>query len=1155
MSIDVATQAQERLERGEVERLYLSGGSNRAALGSLGAIAYLLQSNRWRQVEEVVSVSGGSFLNGALIAAGAADTSGCSDRNDHWAADDDHTWRVLADFIGRVENDRLRPWATGRRLLISLLIVTSVVVIPVGLVGSALGLFGPEFASRAPWAVLAGVMAVASASAGARHGFAAQIEDYVSTVTLGDGKQLHNPSMRRAHIMCATGLSTGQPYYFVGGGADGLDVARAVDPHWGTAVSDGQSYDVTDAVCASASLPGSERINSPSDARFGREKLIDGGSSGNFGQQFSEPLMRTPDTVGAGMKREFGLDAGIPIKPMSGIYRFLGRFTFVFRAVRWIQVHNEALYANDLNDIGRGRIAQICSTAHLDRTGNVRDGLGRQIETHRSPCEMRLDELRRRCAGLGQTNLNLLSLSEAVACGVLATAETLDGQLTEDDARELLGNVGRELDLRSPVGDATFEERLTTVWDSTASMLFFELQQQPFAVSHGGVARQRRRYAPLSRSTNAATGSVDAFTHAYEDGFRCLQVDVVVGPENQLVSHHSYFGRSRRIRSLPPDQLGLNSATPSLAALFDHVDREDVFWNVEFKHREVLAPLVSFLNDRSDLHRFCVSAPFNPRALRDLREQLPQLATNEALVEGAAVGVSIRPRRGMETNASGVQLHRWIAAAPIVSTRKAKQGRVVQAWVVNSTIEAKKLESRGTKGLITDEPQCAKDIEKGRPLRRFEWPGVSLVRATSCQRNAQMWGDLDPSVETPSLLLVSSTPRQAAVARVGAEFRNARRVLTGENGQVAIHELSHATPETVHGEIKRLGPTVLHFAGHGTGRDGPLLQNDAGDVVAVEPGALADSLDAAGTRTAVFTACNADPVAQELAQRGIPVVAPIGDLTDEQAADFATKLYEDSVAYTESSVRSFAFAALDSPWIKYASGSPIDDSSASAALVTRNVNGLLRPITEQDGVWWEFKPGFRNSIYAFAPPPVGARSFTVVAWVRRDVDAEGNGFFADSRTPMDSAGSEGGWAMGFYQGRHLLFQMNPKNAAGDIYKYWDASSPNLSDGRWHFVAASVDRSEGGMTTLFVDGQLHHQDVTRFTGEPVTGHALLVGTNADAVEGRSKTNDFGGEVGSLGVLYRAMCPAEIADHFTQTQEQYLGSPAGCARASEKETARV
>jgi hypothetical protein len=48
-------------------RLFLSGGGHRASIGSVGAICALVDMGTWGNVEEVISVSGGSITNAALV--------------------------------------------------------------------------------------------------------------------------------------------------------------------------------------------------------------------------------------------------------------------------------------------------------------------------------------------------------------------------------------------------------------------------------------------------------------------------------------------------------------------------------------------------------------------------------------------------------------------------------------------------------------------------------------------------------------------------------------------------------------------------------------------------------------------------------------------------------------------------------------------------------------------------------------------------------------------------------------------------------------------------------------------------------------------------------------------------------------------------------
>lgn len=1165
--------------RRQIERLYLSGGSNRAALGAVGAIAYLIHAGHWKDVEEVVSVSGGSLLNG-MLAAYYEEISGDDAHDD----DDEETFDALKTFVERLEADRLVPWATWRRLLISLIVVAGLIAL-VWLMLAATGVVGPARLSDAPWSVLAALGSPFLLLRTIRWGSGRYTADYAANLAQCPGVMLEEMETRRLHVICATGLSEGKPYYFFIGGAK----EHKPEPSWGRVID--ADYALQEAMAASASLPGASTVKAPEhDKQYGiRETLIDGGSSGNFGQQFNEPLERrwtqkardyadgqredVPDRVL--IKRELGVDAGFPMKPESVLGRFLGRHSYLARLVRWLQVSNEAVYANDLTDFERDRLVQLCSWAHVDRVGNVRDDVGRQnLAGRRSPGERRLDDLRRRTARVPKFRPSPLQVAEAITTGVLATMSTLsepDEQVLDppEAVEATLEEIGQSLGLG---------QRLIDAWRSGGRTAFFELQPAPFAISHGGLGQEATKEDKAIERL-----SREAYVMAVKEGFTCLQVDVEVGivdGRTTLVSDHSGFGRgrARKVSDL--------KAHPTLQSLLDDHERfpvpdpvtgGGVFWNIEIKSKrgeDQLCAILEKEDEANRLHRISISSPFQRRMLNRLREKYPELATNESLTEGALFGYNLLWHKDVD-RAAGVQLPKRFGLKRGIVDRKRKQGRYVQAWVAETEKESYDLRRHGVSGVIADDPLLAKraaaTAAKG-PL--LEHPRISLFEET-----ATSW-DADQG----TILLATASPRELAPIQAGPEFQAIHAVVDETGPTWAVHELSHATNASLQAAIRRTKPTILHIAGRGSVYQGILLEDeyDAADGISVS--GLVDALDD-GCKLVVLSAANADQLAAELADRGISTVSLSADVTDRAARGLAGPLYrallsghvanlEDVVAITARSTDPIKLhderrkipshvRGPDPVVRRRVIGGPMDEVDVE------ETDGI--GLNEREGVWWTFNGVAQRSAHSLAAPPVGRKSFTVAAWVRREMPSRGRQWFADTRIEGGVGGDTHGWLFGFLGSGELLFSLS--GTENDWSTHWERSDyvdwrgnktdekhlrPSVNayrnpttiirDDDWHLVAARVrfdfapaERGFPSVTevTLFIDGEIASGPwkPRRPWAGGVTGHSLLIGTGSD---NKYSPQSFDGDVSDLGVVYRDLSDEEIrrlAEAGPQSEEAH------------------
>lgn len=625
--------------RSAIRHVYLSGGGYRAALGSAGAIAYLLvgrqpgeSRSRWAHVEKVISVSGGSLLNGAL-ARSAATT-------------DEEFGHELGAFVRRMATDGVRLWKSWRRIAVTLLLVACVVLsswILLGMVGVVAPLVqNPRVAA------LLGVLVLPLPIAAFRLLLHVCLLDVIRSWVRPHACPAEQSTRR--FVFATAGLETGEARFLTFG-----DGEPEIELHH--------------AVRASASLPG---VGWLSAARtIGKEDLADGGVLGFFGSSYRNDL-------GDRCESSLFVDARSGSLSSSGIVRLARRMSLAANLGCWLRISLEANYRLQRDEISTGRIVRL--TAHA--AGDVRPAHTDSLFAQQ------LAELRRRVGSVGLYGFTSGQAAMIVASGVINCAHELDGLDSSEDAVELLERTEQRLGLGLD---------LVHAWRSTARGLALHAPST-VAMTHGGLADGSvRKHSPEAHHLAVRTRS-----------FAAHHVDTVRRTDGALVSGHSMF-------TVKPQR----GSTSDLQMLFDelldrHRGNDVLHINLEVKRRHThrgLRELLHGLEQSGQLHHISVSSPFHTGFLRRLRSEFPTLATNESLVEGALLGVPVGlRRRSRRTEASGVQLHYWIARSAALRRAATSRAGHVEVWGVNNVARATRMVAVGVDVIITDEVDVAKFI-------------------------------------------------------------------------------------------------------------------------------------------------------------------------------------------------------------------------------------------------------------------------------------------------------------------------------------------------------------------------------------------------------------------------------------------------------------
>lgn len=444
-------------------RLLISGGSHRATFGAIGAVHFLLATERWSSVREIVSVSGGSSPNAALLTLGDGS--------------DDGTRQALKSLFERAVADGVMPWRTARRMvaLVGAVVLTAAVVTAMS---------SPLWLDTSLGVFICGLLLVPVALQFGRRLAAFYTRDYLATITASRGVDLASFADRdRQHVFCAAGLSSATPYYFWAGGStffaggdlSGSMLSRGRGRFWGAAVQDG--YTVDSAVYASSALPGIATVRAPTASETGRadllpfaELLVDGGVCGGFGDQIGSGFRRSPsDTHRDDPSHIIAIDASRHVVAAAG--RLTGVSMSILLA-RWLKTSIEATYVNDLLDLRDAKLVRIAddetALVEADRSPRAHDDIGAglpasqrlrlrniagQAVTPDPALANALRTLRKETAAIGLFGLSAPTAATAVTTGLVATLLEFEPSATVARASELLAVAGASLGLGSGLVD------------------------------------------------------------------------------------------------------------------------------------------------------------------------------------------------------------------------------------------------------------------------------------------------------------------------------------------------------------------------------------------------------------------------------------------------------------------------------------------------------------------------------------------------------------------------------------------------------------------------------------------------------------------------------------------------------------------------------
>lgn len=236
----------------------------------------------------------------------------------------------------------------------------------------------------------------------------------------------------------------------------------------------------------------------------------------------------------------------------------------------------------------------------------------------------------------------------------------------------------------------------------------------PIAFAHRG--------GSLVESNIGIENSMEAFTHAYEMGYRYIETDVHVSADGRVYAFHDdtlerMTGNAAAIAALTADLvdgelLGGRVAIPTLEQVIKAFP--DARLNIDVKSDAAVEETCAVIEDYNATDRVLL-ASFEHQRLRRIRKRLPAVATSASSRE--ATMVKLLPTailKRLRLPAVCLQVPEKRGPLQVVTDRFVRRahalGLQVHVWTVDDAVAINRLLDLGVDGIITDRTDILKDV-------------------------------------------------------------------------------------------------------------------------------------------------------------------------------------------------------------------------------------------------------------------------------------------------------------------------------------------------------------------------------------------------------------------------------------------------------------
>jgi len=173
---------------------------------------------------------------------------------------------------------------------------------------------------------------------------------------------------------------------------------------------------------------------------------------------------------------------------------------------------------------------------------------------------------------------------------------------------------------------------------------------------------------------------------------------------------------------------------------------------------------------------------------------------------------------------------------------------------------------------------------------------VVIETANSNEESLHTPPQLKDANHVQKILFLAATPEDQVHLNLAKELREIEEALSASTyrGKFDLQAKTAVKVRTITKAMQIHKPQIVHFSGHGSGKQGLIVEDDVGNTVFFPTGGINRlfRLFKKDVKCVVLNACYASEQAEAISQHGIYVVGMNDAIEDKTAIDFATGFYQ-----------------------------------------------------------------------------------------------------------------------------------------------------------------------------------------------------------------------------------------------------------------------
>lgn len=173
---------------------------------------------------------------------------------------------------------------------------------------------------------------------------------------------------------------------------------------------------------------------------------------------------------------------------------------------------------------------------------------------------------------------------------------------------------------------------------------------------------------------------------------------------------------------------------------------------------------------------------------------------------------------------------------------------------------------------------------------------VEILISSPNAANLSVSRDIEAANNTHKILFLAASPDDTTVLNLGKELREIKGQLSASTyrDKFDLESETAVKISTITKAMQVHKPQIVHFSGHGSGEQGLVVENDAGETEFFPTEGINRlfRLFKKNVKCVVLNACYASEQAEVISQHGIYVIGMNDTVKDKAAIDFATGFYQ-----------------------------------------------------------------------------------------------------------------------------------------------------------------------------------------------------------------------------------------------------------------------